>query len=763
MEIEHQQPNDLIELTKKFVNSTTRHVFLTGKAGTGKTTFLRELAERTHKNFVIVAPTGIAALNAGGVTIHSQFLFPFGSFVPDKSPDGSFAKAGSDTRFFTQHTLARKHPLNSTRKQVLRAADLLIIDEVSMLRADLLDAIDYRMRSVKQNFQRSFGGVQVLFIGDLFQLPPIVNDNEWIVLSKYYKSMHFFEAHALKHEPAAYIELTKIFRQEDQQFIDLLNNLRNNAATQSDIETLNWYVKTEAEIDKIKGAITLTTHNRKADTINQNQLNKLSTKAFTYKAKVSREFPEHIFPVDAELTLKVGAQVMFIKNDTSAEKRFFNGKLAEVSSLSRDEIKVVFEGEKEEFTLDLHEWENKKYTVNPSNKELEEEVIGTFEQYPIKLAWAVTVHKSQGLTFDKAIIDVGQAFAAGQVYVALSRLRSLDGLILRSLLSSNVLFTDREVKGFVSDQNSSWELSNSLATEQQLYLERVLLNAFNFEPIEKAIGQQERSKKSTLEFDLESLRLALPAIKSHFETQQNTTRTFRGQLSRLLKEGDQKLLMQRLEKGSDYYLDFLTNVQKQVLEHLAEVEQLAKTKAYRSFIEELDQLVMKAIAQIEKAAMLAHCIHTQQEIPKESPYGKKRIDKRKAVLEAARQCANTNPDLQKTKTGKKRRKPLPVDGEKPKKVEKGSTYNETFKLLNSGLSLEEVAKKRGLVKSTIEGHVAKGIAAKKLKVEDFIEPKALEVLLLAIKKSTEGSAAIYAAFKGKYSYGQIRMVQASLD
>ncbi len=756
---ENQDTKDLIDLTKRFVNSTGRHIFLTGKAGTGKTTFLRNLAERTHKNFVIVAPTGIAALNAQGVTIHSQFLFPFGSFIPDKSPDGSF---GNDARFFTQHTLARRHPLNSIRKQVLRAADLLIIDEVSMLRADLLDAIDYRMRSVKSNFNRSFGGVQVLFIGDLFQLPPIVNDAEWGVLKNYYKSMHFFEAHALKHDPPTYIELNKVFRQEDEVFINLLNNQRNNCATQADIEQLNQHVTPKKEIDKLEGVITLTTHNNKANSINQQQLNELPGKMFKYKATVSRDFPEHIFPVDQELELKEGTQIMFIKNDTSTEKRFFNGKIAKVSSLKKEEIKVILDGEKEEYTLEKHEWENKKYTVNPRNKELEEEVVGTFTQYPIKLAWAVTVHKSQGLTFEKAIIDVGQAFASGQVYVALSRLRSLDGLILRSPINANSLFTDTKVAGFVSEQAESSELSNTLEQEQRLYLERVLLHSFDFEPIQKAMGNQQRSKKTNMEFDLESLRLALPAINSHFQNQEAVSRKFKSQISRLLKEGDQKTLMDRLEKGSTYFLDFLADVQKILLEHLADVEQLAKAKAYKSFLEELDQLIMKSITEIEKAAMLAHCVFTHQNIPKESPHGRKSIDKRKAVLEAARQKAATNPDLQKTKTGKRRKKPLPVDGEKPAKVEKGSTYKETFELLNSGLSIEETAKKRGLVKGTIEGHVAKGIEAKKLKIEDFMDKDSLEVLSLAIKKTKNGSAGVYAAFKGKYSYGQIRMVQASL-
>ena len=756
---ETQQSTDLIELTTRFINSTGGHVFLTGKAGTGKTTFLRTLASKTHKNFVVVAPTGIAALNAEGVTIHSQFLFPFGSFIPDRSPDGSF---GQDARFFTQHTLARKHPLNSMRKQVLRAADLLIIDEVSMLRADLLDAIDYRMRSVKSNFNRSFGGVQVLFIGDLYQLPPIVNQNEWNVLKNYYKSMHFFEAHALKHDPPTYIELDKIFRQDDQDFIRILNNLRNNCATESDINELNKFVKTEKQIDKMEGVITLTTHNNKADQINRKQLQDLKEKLFLFKAKVSRDFPEHIYPVAQELELKVGTQVMFIKNDTSADKRYFNGKIARVSTLTKDEIKVILDGEKVEYLLQTEEWENKKYTINPSNKELEEEVVGTFTQYPIKLAWAVTVHKSQGLTFEKAIIDVGQAFAAGQVYVALSRLRSLKGLVLRSPINNSVVVTDKEVNSYVEVQEKPSELGKTLEIEQSRYLERVLLNSFDFEPIEKVLEYQLRNAKTSLEFELDSLRTTLPKIQSDFIGQKEISRKFKSQISRILQSEDHKVLMDRLEKGSNYFLDFLSEVQKTLLNHLAEVEQLAKAKTYRTFLEELDQLIMKTISEIEKAAMMAHCVYTKQPIPKESPHGKKRIDKRKSILEAARQKAATNPDLQKTKTGKKRKKPLAVDGEKPQKAEKGSTYKESYELLQSGMSVAEVAKKRDLVAGTIEGHVAKGVEAGVLKLEDHMDKNEIEILSLAIKKAKSGSAGIFAAFKGKYSYGKIRMVQASL-
>jgi hypothetical protein len=309
----------MVETAAAFVNSTGSHIFLTGKAGTGKTTFLRSLGERTHKRFAIVAPTGIAALNAGGVTIHSMFQLPLGTFLPDRTPSGQFS---AEANIYTQFTLSRKHPISAAKKQVLRSLDLLIIDEVSMLRADVLDAIDYRMRSVRGNFTRAFGGVQVLMIGDLFQLPPIVKDHEWGLLKRYYHSAHFFEAKALQTEGFVYIELDKIYRQSDQRFINLLNNLRENQTTADDVALLNSYFKSQTEVED--GIITLTTHNYKADDMNMVQLRRLKGESFVFSAEVEGDFPESMYPLPQRLELKEGAQVMFVRNDSNGG-RFFNG------------------------------------------------------------------------------------------------------------------------------------------------------------------------------------------------------------------------------------------------------------------------------------------------------------------------------------------------------------------------------------------------------------------------------------------------------
>ncbi|MDP2161969.1 MAG: PIF1 family DEAD/DEAH box helicase, partial [Flavobacterium sp.] len=416
------------EQVLRFVNQTNQSIFLTGKAGTGKTTLLHHIIQTTHKNTVVVAPTGIAALNAGGVTIHSQFQLPFGGFIPE------YTHASNDSdnqKFETKNTLVKHFRMSGQKKAVIQNMELLIIDEVSMLRADLLDAIDFTLRKIRKK-DYPFGGVQVLFIGDLLQLPPVVKNDEWRVLRNYYKGIFFFNAKVIQEQPPLYIELTKIYRQSDEKFIAVLNNLRNNSISKEDVQILNEFVKPNFDIKANKGYITLTTHNAKADAINSDSLEDLPGECFRYKPEIVDDFPEKIYPVEEILQLKVGAQIMFIKNDLSFEKNYFNGKMGFIKSLSEGEILVHFPEENKTIAVEKYEWKNIRYSVNEMTKEIQEDVLGTFVHYPIKLAWAITVHKSQGLTFDKAVLDVSQVFVPGQAYVALSRLRSLQGLILLS-------------------------------------------------------------------------------------------------------------------------------------------------------------------------------------------------------------------------------------------------------------------------------------------------------------------------------------------
>ena len=740
---------DLIQLAANFVNSTSRHIFLTGKAGTGKTTFLHNLAEATHKKHLIVAPTGIAALNAGGVTIHSQFLLPFGSYNPDENADYN---PNSSARFFNAKELVRRHPLNSVRKQVLRDIDLLIIDEVSMLRADLLDAIDHRLRTARRVHNKAFGGVQLLLIGDLFQLPPIVKDNEWNVLRHHYPSIHFFSSKALMKEGYIFVELQKVFRQSDNTFINILNNLRNNECTADDIATLNSYY--QPNIDQVDGVVTLTTHNYQANSINEKALEALPDKTFTFKAEVKNDFPEQLYPLPETLSLKKGAQIMFVKNDP--EGNFFNGKLAKVIELGSSYIKVRMSGEDKELVVEQMQWENVKYGVD-ANKEITEEVAGTFSHYPIKHAWAITVHKSQGLTFDKAVIDVGQAFAPGQVYVALSRLRSLDGLILRTKINTSAISSDLKVVDFQKARNQQGDLKELLKTGQAVYLHDALHSTFNFEPIANQIDYVQRKAASKMEFEDADMRDALPNVRQNVNSEFENARKFRNQISHLLQTGDYNTLKARVEKGSAYYLNFLNDLLYQILLHKEEAAGFARSKTYVNAIAEIDQLLMRNIADVQKAQRLTKSVLAGEEIENGDEERRKRNAKREAFLNKIESHIRENPRKGTTKTGRKKKT-------KSGKVQKGATYEETYKLIKEGLTLEQIAIKRSLAESTIEGHAARGIAAGKVDVLKFLKPDEIDEITRSYEKSEEeGMNAVYADLKGKYSYGKLRMVQMLLQ
>ncbi len=746
------QQTELLEIAAQFINSTVNHVFLTGKAGTGKTTFLKDLALKTHKRFVIVAPTGIAALNAQGVTIHSQFLFPFGSFIPEREPAGKFS---TETYFYTQHTLTRKHPLNSIRKQVLRATDLLIIDEVSMLRADILDAIDYRMCSAKGNFSQSFGGAQVLMIGDLYQLPTIVKDDEWHVLQNYYKSMHFFEALALRKDGMIYIELDEIFRQKDEKFIRILNHFRNNITTKQDIATINSYYRSEEQIGTDKGVITITTHNYKADAINAKELDALPGPSSFFDAELKGDFPAKLYPLPERIKLKVGAQIMFIKNDTSEEKLYFNGKLARVKQIDGEDITVVMSGTDELFVLRKEPWENKKYTIDEKSKELEEEVIGTFSQYPIKLAWAVTVHKSQGLTFEKAIIDVGRAFAPGQIYVALSRLQSLEGLVLRTRINTSSICSDRDVVAFTRNKEQQKPLPVILQEQQRKFLERLLNTTFDFSVIGKQLDNLQYYKAGKMEFEDVSMREAIGILQGRFRDEKSNTTIFKNQLQRLLRQDNPELLLVRINRGSAYYKVFMEENLSQLLVHMAEVERFTRTKTYRNALSEIDQLMMKSLSEMEKASYITNCIISGTKISRLEEENKKITERRSELWEMAEKKADENPKFSRFKSGRKRKKGA--------KLEKGETYNKTYTLLKEGESIEGVAASRGLAVSTVEGHVARGIADGKVHIFDVLSEDVVHKVADSLQEYSASLGEVHNTLKGKYSHGVLRMVHAYLE
>lgn len=468
--------NILFQLAADLVNQSSSNIFLTGKAGTGKTTFLKYIRESCPKQMAVVAPTGVAAINAGGVTIHSFFQLPFAPFIPEAG--AGFSK-NDDDAVVSRNALISRLRIAGDKLKVLRQLELLIIDEVSMVRCDTMDAIDAVLRHVRKRPAERFGGVQVLFIGDMFQLPPVIKDAEWKFLSAYYNSPYFFDSHVIQEQPPVYIEFNKIYRQSEERFISVLNQVRNNELDADTMEILEQRFQSSFLTSKQEGYIVLTTHNDRARDINRKELQAILHPAVSYHAEVKDEFPPNFYPADETLQLKKGAQVMFIKNDSDRSKRYFNGKIGVVTRLEKDKIYVQCKDEPEEIEVSPETWKNIRYTLDKKSRGMEEEELGSFTQYPLRLAWAITIHKSQGLTFEKAIIDAGEAFAAGQVYVALSRCTSLDGMILQSRIRPGSLYTDERIVRFSRSCKSTHELREEFAMARKSYQARLLASAFD--------------------------------------------------------------------------------------------------------------------------------------------------------------------------------------------------------------------------------------------------------------------------------------------
>ncbi|MCP4671140.1 MAG: AAA family ATPase [Desulfobacula sp.] len=458
--------NPDLQLAWDFVQYTDNHIFLTGKAGTGKTTFLHNLSKNSIKRMIVTAPTGVAAINAGGVTLHSFFQLPFGPFVP-----GSHAHETSRQRMFR---------FSKEKKQIIKSLDLLVIDEISMVRADLLDAINLVLQR-HRNSDLPFGGVQLLMIGDLHQLSPVAKHDEWALLKQYYESVYFFSSHTLAQTQHFTIELKHVYRQSDIEFIKILNKVRNNKIDASLIDKLNQrHIKDFTPTDD-QGYITLTTHNKSADIINKERLNALPGKKYYFKAQVSGDFPEHTFPTSDSLEFKQGAQVMFLRNDTAVSQRYYNGKIGKIKNITEYEISIRCPDDPEEIVIEPVEWENIKYTINEESREIQEDIIGKFKQFPLKPAWAITIHKSQGLTFDKAVIDAQRSFSHGQVYVALSRCKTFEGMVLASPIPSHGIETDKVVLDFLSRAENNTPDGDFLEKAKISYQQKLLLDCFDFQ------------------------------------------------------------------------------------------------------------------------------------------------------------------------------------------------------------------------------------------------------------------------------------------
>ncbi len=741
--------NDPIKLAAALVNRTSKNIFLTGKAGTGKTTFLKELAEETHKNYMIVAPTGIAALNAGGATIHSQFSLPFGSFIP--APNYRLNPA-QERGFFTREILFRNNSLSKVKKHVLQTLELLIIDEVSMLRADILDAIDLRLKSAKNIWDRPFGGVQLLFIGDLFQLPPIVKDEQRPILQQYYTNAYFYHSIALKQSGLVYVELRKIFRQSEGIFIDILNNLRQNRITADDRDVLNQHHDPDAKAPE--GVITLATHNRQVDEINQSSLAALEGKLHTYRAKIEDDFPESMYPCERELELKVGAQVMFVRNDSSQDKRFFNGKIAKVVHLEEDEITVILDGEEDEFYVPKETWENTKYAVEDDSLSPELEVLGTFTQFPLKLAWAVTIHKSQGLTFDKAIIDIGRAFAPGQVYVALSRLRSLDGLILKTPIPLSGVQSDPDVVHFSEDRRKNTNHVKELKTGQESYAKQLVLEAFDFNALKRLLSKTIDKWQKPLPFHLERMSKWPEQWLVSVNELMKVGANFQGQLFRLSVEADGEKLIERLEKGTEYFEDELKKIFISLYAFRADISRAKGIKQMTNDLEEVDQYLLQKWKRISEVLKRVKALYSGKEIEKNTKDERRIIEWRKEIIQRERTRALEDVELG-AKGGRKRKKPGKLKSGK-------STYDETFELYDTGLSVSEIAERRDLTETTVLGHMARGISQDRVDIHKLIEPEKLEAIVKTYPGGT-GLTEWRDATDKKYSYQELRLVLAEIQ
>ncbi len=799
----HDKDNALFTLAADFIQYTNRSVFLTGRAGTGKTTFLKYIKANTPKQTAVVAPTGVAAINAGGVTIHSFFQLPFTPYIPESR--GFQQNENSIDR----HHLLGRIKMNSDRRKVLQQMELLIIDEISMVRADVLDAIDVLLRHFRYRYNEPFGGVQVLLIGDMYQLPPVVPDEEWRILSQHYNSPFFFSSKVIQEQQPVHIELNKIYRQNEQQFIELLNKVRNNEMDAEGFALLNSRYNPAFQQKKEDGYITLTTHNFKADAINAEELAKLSGSITNYKASVTGEFNEKSFPAEQSLQLKVGAQVMMIKNDV--EKRYFNGKIGTVIKLEDETVQVECKDQPFPIEIKKEKWENIRYTLNQTSQRVDEDVMGTFEQFPLRLAWAITIHKSQGLTFEKAVIDAGAAFASGQVYVALSRCTTLGGIVLKSRINNNGLNNDERIVQFSQQKNSPVQLTGELDESKKAFQSALLKTLFDLTAVIKPSGElQKFVEENTTDFNEETLPW-IQQIEERLQKLQEVIVKFQQQLQQLLEENlmpeQNEQLQKRIAAAAVYFekelqvlLSFLSSSvavtdskQKAMLYNLAlqEVHSAIALKLHsmkgctegfnannyythkQQFIlpglkvnayaaanktfktdsphpelyRQLRTLRDKICAQRDVPVFFVANGATLDELARYLPQNMQELAKisgfgRAKIESYGEQFINiiTTYCMQK-KLGSliHEKDPKPKRKEKEPGKEKVDTKAETYKLYKEGKKITEIAAARNLSAGTIEGHLAHYVERGIISVEELVSKEKI-ILIEPLAKSLEGNS-----------------------
>ena len=798
--------NPELELALQFIEKTDRNLFITGKAGTGKTTFLHKIKSESLKRMVIVAPTGVAAINAKGVTIHSFFQMPFGPILPNQIANTSNAQ--------------RK--FSKTKIDIIKSLDLVIIDEISMVRADLLDGIDQVMRRYK-NRNKVFGGAQILMIGDLQQLAPVVKPNEWSLLQQHYNTVYFFSSKAYQEANVVSIELKHIYRQKNESFIKILNEIRTDTLSDASAKILNKNYNPSFSPTKEEGYITLTTHNNRANLINNSELNKLRIKSAFFNAEISGKFSENAYPNAERLELKVGAQVMFIKNDSSTDKRYYNGKIGVITTISKESVSVQCGEEVDEIVTEKETWSNINYSINEETKAIKEEMIGAFSQIPLRLAWAITIHKSQGLTFERAIIDAEASFAHGQTYVALSRCTSLEGLVLKTPITSSAIINDKTVSIFnesVEENHPDERILNQSEKHFQLNLISELLDYQSFlYPTTRLIDVFYNNRTSIKGEVIDHLQ----TIKDHgVVALMKVSSGFKNQLLQIAEEDilpeNSSQIQERFTKAIDY---FITKTKDNILKPLNAISFSTDNKTVKKdFSKQFDSLQEKLLEKLFALQKMQNGFKVQEYLQvrakavlqKSDPTKKKKVtSKRDPILalklrelrdgiakdlgiahfqiftqETLYAMCDDLPrsekellkvvGMGKTRVAKYGDEVLEAieayckeNGinkfNEQKKEDKKPTKQITFELFKSGLSVKEIAKERSLTPGTIENHLANYISSGEIDVLELIALKRYKKIRNDIEEAGEvkGLTALKEKVDRSITYMELKMVLMSME
>lgn len=684
-----------------FVEHTGKSVFLTGKAGTGKTTFLKRVVKESTKHLVVLAPTGVAAINAGGTTIHSFFQLPLSPFVPDA-------------------IIRQKYNFSKAKRRLMNSLDLLIIDEISMVRSDVLDAVDYTLKRYRGS-AKPFGGVQLLLIGDLQQLTPVVKPAEEAILSSYYTTPYFFGSSALSKVNYVTIELHQVFRQQQGPFLEVLNHIRDGKTTTADFDLLNSRFKPDFVPKAKEGYIRLTTHNHLADNYNESELRKLSTPRRVYTAGVNGTFPENAFPTGLQLELREGAQVMFVKNDTSPAHRFYNGRIGHVEQVERDFVLVKCPGDENPIEVEPFTWENTTYELNEKTKEIEPHVLGTFTQLPLRLAWAITIHKSQGLTFDKAIIEADAAFASGQVYVALSRCRTLKGLILSAPVNPRTIIRDYRVADYISRQHVSSEQDiQALPLFVETYFREQLLELFNFEALIKAENHVLRllheffSRKNR-----EILQSHEEALAEFQTTVEAVALKWSASISAMSSEQiHEEVFLERVKRGCTFFLERISSILEGPIDELKNIESTNR-EALKRLNNAGDELRLRFFFKKHLLFFIAsHGFSLRI-------YLKYKQRATLLAMDGKEECEeNQLPDVEEPS-----RKPEPKVAKK--KISKEDTKKVSFKMFCTGMNIKEIAAERSLKPATILDHLIHFVREGRLPLNELVSSEHARIILEA--------------------------------